>query len=150
MEGGGGGAGLGWSGLGEWGREGEGYLRVRTRSLAWILQAPIWPSLALFLICWISFRSWFSSLIRSRSSSRWVFSRARWCFRRRSWGVMRFPKAHSMIWRRVSGGWWWMRCGRGVGGDLRSSCLEAVGGDRAKELGVAVVELERVISCKST
>lgn len=73
------------------------YRRVLTKSLACILKGPVCPAFALFLISCMSFFSWFSSLTRSRSSSRCVFSRARWCFLRRSAGVMRFPKAHSTI-----------------------------------------------------
>jgi hypothetical protein len=64
-------------------------------SLAWIFMAPIWPALALLRTSACSFFSWFSSLTRSRSSSRCVFSSDRWCLRSRSAGVMRLPNAHS-------------------------------------------------------
>jgi hypothetical protein len=78
-------------------------------SFAWIFMAPIWPAFALLRTSACSFFSWFSSLTRSRSSSRCVFSRERWCLRRRSAGVMRLPKAHSTMF--MVAGWeglsWW-------------------------------------------
>lgn len=78
-------------------------LLVRTKSLAWILHAPIWPFWALCLIWAMSAFSCFSSLTRCWSSSRIALSSIRWFLRKRSAGVMRFPKAHSSI------------CGRGAG-----------------------------------
>jgi hypothetical protein len=84
-------------------RQAATHLLVRTRSLAWMRSGPIWPFFALFLMSATSFFSWFSSLTRSRSNSRCVFSRARWCLRRRSAGVMRLPNAHSTSLGRVSG-----------------------------------------------
>ena len=53
---------------------------MRTRSLAWILHAPICPFLADRLMSTISLFSWPSSFMRSRSSSRCAFSSARWCW----------------------------------------------------------------------
>lgn len=44
--------------------------RVRTKSFAMVLTAPIWFSLAYFFISIMSFFSFFSKLLRSRSSSR--------------------------------------------------------------------------------
>jgi hypothetical protein len=73
------------------------YRLVRTRSFACMRRGPICPFLALFLMSATSFFSWFSSLTRSRSSSRCVFSSARWCFLSLSAGVIRLPKAHSTI-----------------------------------------------------
>ena len=73
------------------------YLLVLTRSFACTLTAPICPFFAFFLISATSFFSCCSSFVRSRSSSRCVFSSARWCLRSRSAGVMRLPNAHSMI-----------------------------------------------------
>lgn len=53
---------------------------MRTKSLAWILHAPIWFAFADFLISAINFFSCCSSFWRSLSSSRWAFSSARWCY----------------------------------------------------------------------
>jgi hypothetical protein len=54
------------------------YFRIRSRNHSQaafhrhnrILQAPICPFLALFLIFSMAFFSWFSNLVRSRSTSR--------------------------------------------------------------------------------
>lgn len=57
----------------------------------------IWPDLALFLMSMTSFFSLCSSLVRSRSSSRWALVRDLWCCRRRSAGVTLRPNSVSMM-----------------------------------------------------
>jgi hypothetical protein len=101
------------------------YRLVRTKSFACMRNGPICPFLALFLMSATSFFSWFSSLTRSRSSSRCVFSSARWCFLSLSAGVIRLPKAHStifMIDRRSRIVYWWSYVDR--------ACVVEWGGER--------------------
>uniref|UniRef100_A0A6B0UUR1 Uncharacterized protein n=1 Tax=Ixodes ricinus TaxID=34613 RepID=A0A6B0UUR1_IXORI len=69
---------------------------VRTRSLAMILTASIWLSLAIFLMSMMIFFSCCSILARSRSRSRMALFRARWFCLSISSGVFFLPNSHSI------------------------------------------------------